>query len=164
MIHVGEDCVKKARVQVLKRQFDRMIMEDSETISVFSQKLSTVVGEIRSLGTEVKDNTVVEKLFDVVPYCFLPIVGTIEQWSDVSTMSISEAIGRLKAFEESLKRRRHRKEEEGEQLMLSRAQWEALSIKEKEGGQDSNSDTTNRSGRGGQSGRGGRGGHGDWDR
>lgn len=34
--YVGEDRVKKARVQVLKRQFDLMIMEDSETISVFS--------------------------------------------------------------------------------------------------------------------------------
>ena len=83
VIHVGEDRVKKARVQVLKRQFDRMIMEDSETISVFSQKLSTVVGEIRSLGTEVKDSTVVEKLFGAVPDRFLPIVGTIEQWGDV---------------------------------------------------------------------------------
>jgi Zinc knuckle len=51
-------------------------------------------------------------------------------------MSIIEAIGRLRVFEERLKGRRHHKEEE-EQVMLTRAQWEALSIKGKKGNEGS---------------------------
>lgn len=47
----------------MKRQFDHMIMEDSESIMGFSHKFTSMVGEIRSLGTELKGNIVVEKLF-----------------------------------------------------------------------------------------------------
>jgi gag-polypeptide of LTR copia-type len=137
---VGEDRVRKARAQVLKRQFDRMIMEDSTNILEFSQKLTSMVGEIRSLGVELKDSAVVEKLFSAVPDRFLPIIGTIEQWGDVSTMSVTEAIGRLRVFEKSLKGRQHYKEEEEEEkVMFTRAQWEALSIKERKGSEGSGS-------------------------
>jgi hypothetical protein len=104
-MNVGEDRVRKARVQALKRQFDRMYMAESETIMEFSQKLTTIVGEIRSLGAKLKDRVVMERLFSVVPDKFLPIIGTIEQWGDVSKMSVSEAIGRLRAFEETSKGR-----------------------------------------------------------
>ena len=124
-------CFLRIRVQVLKRQFYRLIMQDSESIVEFSQKLTSMVGEIRSLGTELKDTVVVEKLFSAACDKFLPIIGTIEQWGDVSSMSLSEALGRLRAFDESLKGRRHRKEEEGEQLLLSHSQWEAMSTQGK---------------------------------
>lgn len=76
---VGENRVKKARAQVLKWYFDRMIMEDSGSVNEFSHKLISAVGEIRSLSTEVKERTVVEKLFSVVPDKFLLIVGIIKQ-------------------------------------------------------------------------------------
>lgn len=150
-MRVGEDRVKKARVQVLKRQFDRMYMGDSETIMEFAQKLTTLVGEMRILGAMVEDNDVVEKLFAAVPDKFLPIVGTIEQWGDITTMPVTEAIGRLRAFEETLKGRRHHKDEGG-QLMLTRAKWEALSVKDKKGGEGSDSGVKKGGGRG--SGRG----------
>ena len=45
-MRVGEDRVKKARVQVLKRQLNKLHMEDSETINEFSMKLTTLAGEI----------------------------------------------------------------------------------------------------------------------
>jgi hypothetical protein len=125
-------------------------MEDSETIAEFSPKLTALVGEMRSLGAKVKDSVVVEKLFSAVPDKFLHIVGTIEQWGDVSKMSVAEAIGRLRAFEESLKGRR--REPEGEHLLLTRAQWESLSLKEKK--------NDNRGGRHGKAGSGRTGGRG----
>jgi hypothetical protein len=49
-MRVGEDRVKKARVKQLKRKLNRMEMEDGESVSVFAQKLTTLVAEIRSLG------------------------------------------------------------------------------------------------------------------
>lgn len=150
-IHVGEDRVKKARVRVLKRQFDRLIMEDSETVTAFSQKLSTLVGEIRSLNTDIKDSSVVEKLFGAVPDRFLPIVGTIEQWGDLTTMTFTEATGRLRAFEESLKGRHSEKiENRGDQLMLTRSQWESLVGEEKKAGENWKEDNWRGEG------------HGDW--
>jgi gag-polypeptide of LTR copia-type/Zinc knuckle len=135
---VGEDRVRKARAQVLKRQFDRMIMSDTASIVEFSQELMSVVGKIRSLGMDLKDSAVVERLFSAMPDKFLPIIGTIEQWSDISVMSVAEAVGRLRVFEESLKGRQQHKEY-GEKLMLTRSQWEALSLKEKKNGEGSDS-------------------------
>jgi gag-polypeptide of LTR copia-type len=122
----------------LKRQFDRMIMSDTASIAEFSQSLISVAGEIRSLGVDLNERLVVEKLFSAVPDKFLPIIGTIEQWGDVSEMSVAEAVGRLKVFEEGLKGRQQYKEE-GEQLLLTRSQWEALSLKVKKKGEGSES-------------------------
>ncbi|KAK9107661.1 hypothetical protein Syun_023672 [Stephania yunnanensis] len=131
---VGEDRVRKARAQLLKRQFDRMIMPETGGIVDFSQNLMSIVGEIRALGAELKESAVVEKLFSAVPDRFLPIIGTIEQWGDTSMMSVAEAVGRLRVFEESLKGRQQHKEED-EKLMLTRSQWEALTLKERRSGE-----------------------------
>ena len=129
-MRVGEDRVKKARVQVLKRQLNKLHMEDSETINEFSMKLTTLAGEIRSLGTKLDDSEVVEKLFSAVPDRFLQIIGTIKQFGDIENMSVSEAIGRLRTFEEGLKGRVHTKGG-GEQLLLAQAEWEARCSKGK---------------------------------
>lgn len=58
-------------------------------------------------------------------------------------MSIAKAVGRLRVFEEGLKGRQQHKEEEEEKLMLTRAQWEALTLKEKGNGEVSNSKQKN---------------------
>ena len=56
---------------MLKRQLNKLHMEHSETINEFSMKLTTLVGEICSLGTKLDDSEVVEKLFSAVPDRFL---------------------------------------------------------------------------------------------
>jgi gag-polypeptide of LTR copia-type/Domain of unknown function (DUF4219) len=102
-MRVGEDRIKKAHVQVPKRQLNKLQMEDSETVNEYSMKLTTLVAEIQSLGTKLDDSEVVEKLFSSVPYWFLQIISTIEQFGNIEKMSVSEAIGRLRTFEEGLK-------------------------------------------------------------
>ncbi|KAF0901933.1 hypothetical protein E2562_011772 [Oryza meyeriana var. granulata] len=104
-------------------------MGDSETIAEFTPKLTTLVGEMRSLGAKVKDSVVVEKIFGAVPDKFLQIISTIEQFGDMSKMSVAETIGCLRTFKESSKGRR--RSNDGEHLLLTRAQWESLSLKEK---------------------------------
>jgi putative heme iron utilization protein len=78
-----------------------MEMKDCETVAVFAQRLTTLVAEIRSLDETVSDESVIEHLFGAVPDRFAEIVNTIEQWGDLTTMSVSEAVGRLALFEES---------------------------------------------------------------
>jgi hypothetical protein len=55
-------------------------MGDSEKINDFALKVTTIVNEIRSLGTKVEETTVVEKLLYSVPDKFQPLISTIEQW------------------------------------------------------------------------------------
>ncbi|KAE8723501.1 hypothetical protein F3Y22_tig00012370pilonHSYRG00100 [Hibiscus syriacus] len=159
-MRVGEDRVKKARVQVLKRQLNKLHMEDSETINEFSMKLTILVGEIRSLGTKLDDSEVIEKLFSAVPDKFLQIIGTIEQFGDIEMMSVSEAISRLRTFKEGLKGRLHSKSS-GEQLLLTQAEWEARIPKVKRDEGSCNNKRGRRQGRGRGRGRGNGGGRGN---
>jgi hypothetical protein len=144
-MNMGEQRVKKVRVRTLKRVLDGIYMGDSEKINNFALKVTTIVNEIRSLGTKVEETTVVEKLLYSVANKFQPLISTIEQWEDVTVVSVTETIGRLRAFEESSKGRR--RDREGEQQLLAacaeprltRAEWEALVAEEKLRGEGSSS-------------------------
>ena len=76
-MHAGDDRVKKARVQALRREFERMSMKESEGVGEFAMKLTSLVNEMRAHGSKMEDIVVVEKLLRAVPDKFLPIVGTI---------------------------------------------------------------------------------------
>ncbi|KAF0926173.1 hypothetical protein E2562_022011 [Oryza meyeriana var. granulata] len=110
-----------------------MYMGESEKVNEFALKVTTIINEIRSLGTKVEEVTVVEKLLHFVSNKFQPLVSTIEQWA----ISVAKTIGRLRAFEESSKGRRHDNEGDPQllvahaELRLTRAEWEAIVAQEK---------------------------------
>nr|GEZ88078.1 putative zinc finger, CCHC-type [Tanacetum cinerariifolium] len=56
-----------------------------------------------SLGSTLDESTRVRKLLNSVPERFIQIVASIEQYSDLDKMTLDEAIGRLKTFEERIK-------------------------------------------------------------
>nr|GEW48135.1 zinc finger, CCHC-type [Tanacetum cinerariifolium] len=78
-------------------------MKEDETIDAFTTKLTTLVNKAASLGHTMKDETLVRKLLNDVPDRYLQIVALIEQYSDLSEMTLEEAIGRLKTYEERIK-------------------------------------------------------------
>ncbi|WVZ80285.1 hypothetical protein U9M48_027776 [Paspalum notatum var. saurae] len=150
-MHVGEERVVKARVQTLRRELDGMYMGDAEKFSEFAVKVTSVMNEIRNLGTKMENVTVVEKLLRSVTDKFQPIVSTIEQWGNLETMSVAEVVGHLRAFEESLKPRRREKEEEKllmaarDERRLTRPEWEAIAAEEKRNS-DGSGDNGNKGG------------------
>jgi hypothetical protein len=85
-MHVGDNRVKKARVQALRRKFDWMSMKEDEGVGEFTLKLTSMVNEMKALGSKIEDTIVVEKLLRVVPDKLLSIVGTTKQWGDVENM------------------------------------------------------------------------------
>ena len=62
-MRIGEDRVTKARAQVLKRQFHKLQMEETESVNDYAMRLTTLVGEIRALGSKLEDTEIVEKFF-----------------------------------------------------------------------------------------------------
>ncbi|GKB64004.1 zinc finger, CCHC-type containing protein [Tanacetum coccineum] len=101
--HIGEQRVQQARLQTLKSDFEMLHMKEDETIDTFTGKLTTLVNKAASLGHTIEDQTLVRKLLNVVPDRYLQIVASIEQYSDLSEMTMEEAIGRLKTYEERIK-------------------------------------------------------------
>lgn len=124
----GADRVKAAKVQTLKSEFESLCMKDTELLDDFCMKLNGLVTNIRALGEEVKEAYVVKKLLRAVPTKFLQIVSTMEQFGDLETMSVEEAVGSLKAHEERLN---GQTDNSGGQLLLTEEEW---SRKENEDG------------------------------
>nr|GEW43405.1 zinc finger, CCHC-type [Tanacetum cinerariifolium] len=114
--HLGEEIVQQARLQTLKSDFEMLQMNENETIDAFITKLTTLKNKAASLGHTMEDGTVVRKLLNVVPDRYLQIVASIEQYSDLSEMTLEEAIGRLKTYEERIKHKKGKQVDNQESL------------------------------------------------
>nr|GEU51461.1 zinc finger, CCHC-type [Tanacetum cinerariifolium] len=95
-------------------------MKEDETIDTSTTKLTTLVNKAASLGHTMEDGTLVRKLLNVVPDRYMQIVASIEQYSDLSEMTLEEAIGRLKTYEERIKYKKGKQMDNQEKLMFTR--------------------------------------------
>nr|GEW53930.1 zinc finger, CCHC-type [Tanacetum cinerariifolium] len=127
---IGEERVQQARLQTLKSDFEMLHMKEDETIDTFTRKLTTLVNKAASLGHTMEDETLVRKLLNVVPDRYLQIVTSIEQYSDLSEMTIEEAIGRLKTYEERIKYKRDKQVNNQESLMFTRHEGQRKPFRE----------------------------------
>ncbi|KAF2301069.1 hypothetical protein GH714_019859 [Hevea brasiliensis] len=148
MMNQGADKVKEVRSQTLWREFEALRMGDSENVDDFSGKLTIIVNKLRNLGNTVEEERVVKKLLRSVSSKFLQIVSAIEEFSDLTTKSVEEVIGSLKAHEERLLSCGGKSDET---LLLTRAEWKAR----EEATKNKKASANSRGGRSG--GRGGRG-------
>ncbi|GJW62118.1 zinc finger, CCHC-type containing protein [Tanacetum coccineum] len=112
--HIGEQRVQQARLQTLKSTFEMLHMKEDETIDTFTGKLTTLVNKAANLGHTIEHQTLVQKLLNVVPDRYLQIVASIEQYFDLSEMTMEEAIGRLKTYEERIKYKKGKERKDGE--------------------------------------------------
>nr|GEZ37835.1 zinc finger, CCHC-type [Tanacetum cinerariifolium] len=122
--HVGENRVQQAKQQTLKSEFEMLQMEENESIDSFVTRLTGIINKATSVRLAYKDSTLVRKLLNAVPDRFLQIVASIEQYSNLDTMSLDEAIGRLKTFEERLKYKNERPVNTQERLLFTRHEYQ----------------------------------------
>nr|GEU60660.1 putative zinc finger, CCHC-type [Tanacetum cinerariifolium] len=118
--HVEENRVQEAKQQTLKSEFEMLQMEENESIDSFVTRLTGIINKAVSVRLAYEDSTLVRKVLNAVPDRFLQIVASIEQYSDLDTMSLDEAIGRLKTFEERLKYKNERPVNTQERLLFTR--------------------------------------------
>lgn len=114
------DRAKKDRVQTLKSEFEMLSMNDNEQIEDFHLRMNGLVTNIQALGEVMEESYVVKKLLRAVPAKFVQITSTLEQFGDMETMTVEEAVGSLKAHEERVKGKTDTKEQ---QLMLTEEEW-----------------------------------------
>ncbi|GJZ22768.1 zinc finger, CCHC-type containing protein [Tanacetum coccineum] len=91
----------------------------NETIETYG-KLTTLVNKAANLGHTIEDQTLVRKLLNAVPDRYLQIVASIEQYSDLDEMTLEEAIGRLKTYEERIKFKKGKQVDNHDKLMFTR--------------------------------------------
>ncbi|GJW68637.1 zinc finger, CCHC-type containing protein [Tanacetum coccineum] len=95
---------------------------------VFSQlsgRYSNQVGTVRDckgiIVQPLKDKTLVRNYENSVPKKFLPIVASIEQYSEIDEMSFEEAMGRIITFEERIKSQDEPEENYQNKLLMARS-------------------------------------------
>ena len=133
----GHTRVKQANLQTLLRNYETLVMGDDESVDAFASRVATLVYRIRALGENLTEASVVRRFLRAAPPRYLQIVTAIEQCVDLVTLSIDDLVGRYKAHDERM-RYSLGDGRNGELVMLTRAQWVALS-KEKQGGSTSSS-------------------------
>ena len=73
---------------------------------MFAGKISGMAARYVGLGATLDNAAMVKKLLDCVPDRLYAAVAGMEQLCDLETLQFDDALGRLKAFDERLRRRR----------------------------------------------------------
>ncbi|XP_073064165.1 uncharacterized protein [Primulina eburnea] len=100
----GNDKVVSIKLQSLWRDFDNLLMKESENIRSFFSRVAEIVNNIQSLGDNIQDKRVVEKILRSLPPKFDHCVAAIEESKDLSNLSMFELMSSLQAHEERINR------------------------------------------------------------
>ena len=110
-MNVGVERVKKVKIRTLKHEFEMLTMREEESVAYFAAKLTKLVAHMRSLGEKIDEGTIVSKLLRATPAKYDPIKSSMEQFGDLDTITLDEAIGSLKIHEDKLQDRKEEREE-----------------------------------------------------
>ncbi|KAL0441847.1 UNVERIFIED_CONTAM: putative mitochondrial protein [Sesamum radiatum] len=99
----GSAKVRIIKLQTLRRDFENMKMKDSETIDEYYTKVRELVNQLKAYGEDIPEKRVVEKLLISVTEKYDPIVTTIEETKDITTLTVTELVGSLEAYEKRRK-------------------------------------------------------------
>jgi hypothetical protein len=123
-MRVGDDRVKKATTQLLRRKFDLITFDNGETVEDYALRLSGMVAHLTTLGEEVKDSDIITKILRSVPPRFKQITIVIKTLLNVSIMSVADLTEQLKEAEEVFEEAPTSLQQDGK-LYLTEEEWDA---------------------------------------
>ena len=128
--HVGIDRLAQSRAQGLRREFENLSIKKTDKVNDLTDRFSRIVFKLRQLCERLDDKEAVKKLLRSMPPRYDSLTLSLEQFSDLDSMSLVEAIGSLKVHEMRLCERDSREEE---QSLLSRAMSKFNKTKQEDG-------------------------------
>ncbi|TXG67555.1 hypothetical protein EZV62_008830 [Acer yangbiense] len=96
----GDNKAKVIKLQTFRREFENLKMKESESVKEYFSRVIGVVNHMRTLGEDVTDQKVVEKILISLPEKYEHIVAAIEESKDLSTLSVEQLMGSLESHEQ----------------------------------------------------------------
>ncbi|XP_058783040.1 uncharacterized protein LOC131657688 [Vicia villosa] len=95
--HKGVEKAQKSKLQLLRREYERYEMSNSETVEQYFSRVINLVNKMRVYGEDIPDSKVVEKILRTMPMKFDHVVTTIIESHDTDTLSVAELQGSIES-------------------------------------------------------------------
>ncbi|GAB2266015.1 hypothetical protein Dimus_037860 [Dionaea muscipula] len=102
----GEEKVKRVRLNLLRGDWERLAMNETESISEFYSRLRSVANQLSQNGEVLEEVRIVEKILRSLDSRFESVVIAIEEAKDTTTLTSKELLGSLVAHEEKFNRKK----------------------------------------------------------
>jgi hypothetical protein len=98
-IYEGDSKVKAAKLQTYRGQFEQLKMKEDENIVAYFLRFDETVNAIIVLGEKIEESVIVQKVLRSLPMIFDPKISTLEEISDLDSISMDELHGIFTAYE-----------------------------------------------------------------
>ncbi|KAG7532667.1 Zinc finger CCHC-type superfamily [Arabidopsis thaliana x Arabidopsis arenosa] len=98
----GTTKVKNSRKDMLASRFENLKMEERDSISDFSSKISSLAQEALTLGKKYKDKKLVKKFLRCLPSRFMAYKTALSVSHNTEDLSFGDVVGMLQAHEMEL--------------------------------------------------------------
>jgi hypothetical protein len=98
-IYEGDTKFKTTKLQTYRGQFEELKMKEDEDITTYLLRVDETVNEIIGLGEEIEEYVIVKKILRSLPMRFNPKISTLEERSDLDSISMDKLHGIFIAYE-----------------------------------------------------------------
>jgi hypothetical protein len=95
----GNEKVKDAKLQTFWLKFEKLKMNENETVSKYFLRVEELVNAMKGLGEKIEESILVQKILRSLLDKFNPKVFAIEELNDLKTLSIDKLLGTLTSHE-----------------------------------------------------------------
>jgi hypothetical protein len=120
---IRADRVKEVNIQKLLKEFENIEFKEGESVADFGMRIINLVTNIKSLGEVIDDTRVVKKFLRVVPSRFNQVAVSIEMFCDMSSLTVEDLVGRLRAAEDHLDNKLEHITDKASRLLLAEDEW-----------------------------------------
>jgi hypothetical protein len=95
----GDKKVRVVKLQAVKADFEYLRMSESESLDGYLAKFFVTVNNLKSLGEDVLENRIVQKLLMSLSRRYKSIVSIIEETRDLDVLRAEEVIASVKVYD-----------------------------------------------------------------
>ena len=98
----GDDKIKRVRLQTLRRRYELLQMETTETIDVYVNKVLSLTNQMKINGETHSEQAKVEKILRSLTPRLEHVIAAIEEANNISAMTVRLLSGSLRAHEQQM--------------------------------------------------------------